>query len=104
MRYYNGENMVKSAKKQKYSPKNDQIDHLTTTSKKLGKYSGEWVGFAGKKFVAHDKDARILLCSAIGFDDEVEAGFKAGARALILKPFMPNEIRETIEKVLHEAG
>lgn len=59
---------------------------------------------ATREIVAHDRNARIVLCSAIGFDDEVEAGYKAGARALILKPFMPNEIKETLDKVLQEQG
>jgi two-component system chemotaxis response regulator CheY len=57
---------------------------------------------ATREIVEFDKNARVLICSASGFDDEVEAAFGAGARALILKPFMPDEITDTIDKVLHE--
>lgn len=47
-----------------------------------------------------DPGARILACSAVGFDDEVQAILQAGALALILKPFMPEEIIETISTVV----
>jgi hypothetical protein len=40
--------------------KRNQIGHFPTISKKIGKYAGEWVGFAGKKLVAHDRDARVV--------------------------------------------
>lgn len=38
----------------------NQPNQFPTITKKLGKYAGEWVGFAGKRFVAHDKDARVV--------------------------------------------
>ncbi len=57
---------------------------------------------ATREIVAFDAHARILVCSASGYDDEVQAAFQAGARALILKPFMANEITETINRLLSE--
>jgi len=38
----------------------NQPNQFPTITKKLGKYENEWVGFAGKKFVAHDRDARVV--------------------------------------------
>lgn len=58
---------------------------------------------ATREILAFDKDAKIVVCSAVGFDDEIQAALAAGARCLILKPFMPEEIVETINKLLTEA-
>ena len=57
---------------------------------------------ATREILAFDKDAKIVVCSAVGFDDEIQAALAAGARYLILKPFMPEEIVETINKLLTE--
>jgi len=55
---------------------------------------------ATRDIISIDPGARVLVCSAIGFDDEVNAAYAAGARGLILKPFMPHEIAEAITKAL----
>ena len=54
------ERMAKSAKKDKCSAPNGQYNYLLSISKRLGKYTGEWVGLVGKRIVAHDKDARVV--------------------------------------------
>jgi two-component system chemotaxis response regulator CheY len=55
---------------------------------------------ATMEILAFDGSARILVCSAVGFDDEIQAALAAGARYLILKPFMAEEIVEAINKVM----
>ena len=55
---------------------------------------------ATQEIMALDPQAKIVVCSASGFDEDVQAAHKAGARALILKPFMENEITETIDRVM----
>jgi two-component system, chemotaxis family, chemotaxis protein CheY len=61
---------------------------------------GKYGVHATQEIIAHDPQAKIVVCSASGFDDDVRAAFNAGARALILKPFMESEITETIDKVM----
>jgi two-component system, chemotaxis family, chemotaxis protein CheY len=55
---------------------------------------------ATQEIVAFDKDAKVLICSGVGFDEDIEAAYQAGARGVILKPLIPAEIMETINKVL----
>jgi len=52
--------MPKSPKKDKCSAPDGQFDYLLSISKKLGKYTGEWVGLVGRRIVAHDRDARVV--------------------------------------------
>jgi len=39
-------------------------------------------------------------CSASGFDYDSQAALEAGAKGIILKPFVPKEIYESVKKVL----
>jgi len=55
---------------------------------------------ATQEIVSIDKDAKVLICSGVGFDEDIEAAYQAGARGVILKPLIPVEIMETINKVL----
>lgn len=55
---------------------------------------------ATKDLVALDKNARVLVASASDFDSDIQAAFDAGAKANLMKPFVPREIYETIRKVL----
>ncbi len=55
---------------------------------------------ATKEIISLDSDARVLICSGVGYDENVEAALKAGAREVIFKPFIPEEVTQTIEKAL----
>ncbi len=55
---------------------------------------------ATKEILSFDGNARVLICSGVGYDENVEAALKAGAREVIFKPFIPEEVTQTIEKVL----
>jgi two-component system chemotaxis response regulator CheY len=58
---------------------------------------------ATKEIIAFDGQAKILICSGVGFDDDVVAARAAGAGAVILKPFIPAEVKEAINSVLGSA-
>jgi two-component system chemotaxis response regulator CheY len=53
-----------------------------------------------KEIIAFDKEAKILIYTGLGFDDDVEVALKAGASEVILKTFFPEEVTAVINKVL----
>ena len=55
---------------------------------------------ATREMVAHDKNARVLVASASDFDSDSQAALDAGAKAILMKPFVPKEVYETIRKIL----
>ena len=55
---------------------------------------------ATQEIVSFDKDAKVLICSGVGFDEDIDAAYQAGACGVILKPLIPDEILETIKKVM----
>ncbi|HTY21213.1 MAG TPA: response regulator [Geobacteraceae bacterium] len=55
-----------------------------------------------KEIISFDPDARILIYTGMGFDEDVEVALKAGAREVILKTFLPEEVTEVINRVLSE--
>jgi len=55
---------------------------------------------ATREMLAIDKNAKVLACSASGFDYDSQAALEAGAKGIILKPFVPKEIYESVKKVL----
>lgn len=55
---------------------------------------------AVKKIKEADADANIIMCSAIGQQAMVIETLKAGAKDFIVKPFQPDRIIESIERVL----
>ena len=52
-----------------------------------------------KEIMALDPAARIVMCSAVGQEAQVNAAREAGARAFILKPFNPGQVAEVIKEV-----
>jgi len=54
---------------------------------------------ATKEMVALDKNARVLIASASDFDSDTEAALAAGAKAILMKPFVPREVYDTIGAV-----
>ncbi len=55
---------------------------------------------ATREIVALDKNAKVLICSGVGYDEDVEAALQAGARDIVYKPFMPEEVVAIIMKAL----
>jgi two-component system chemotaxis response regulator CheY len=56
--------------------------------------------FAIKKIISFDKNAKILIYTGIGFDEDVEVALKAGGKEVILKSFSPGEVMAVVNKVL----
>jgi two-component system chemotaxis response regulator CheY len=57
---------------------------------------------ATREIVSGDADAKILICSGTGYDEHVEDAIQAGARGVIYKPFFPQEVVDSINKVMSE--
>ena len=55
---------------------------------------------ATRDMIALDKNAKVLICSASDFDSDTQAALDVGAKAILMKPFVPREIYETVKKVL----
>ena len=55
---------------------------------------------ATKEMLAINKNANVLICSASDFDSDTRAALDVGAKAILMKPFVPREIYETVKKVL----
>ena len=55
---------------------------------------------ATRRLVKMDKDARIVIVSAMGQESLVMEAINVGARDYILKPFSSEEVIKTLERVL----
>lgn len=53
-----------------------------------------------KEIVKIDKEAKVIMCSAMGQQASVVDAIKAGAKDFIVKPFQADRMLETIKKVL----
>lgn len=51
------------------------------------------------EIIAFDRNARIVMCTALGQESLVEEARRAGARGYIVKPFDPQKVKEIIRKV-----
>jgi two-component system chemotaxis response regulator CheY len=50
-----------------------------------------------------DATARVVMCSALGQETLVQEALQAGARDFIVKPFKPDSVIATLNKVLEKA-
>lgn len=55
---------------------------------------------ATKEILSIDRNAKVLICSALGCDEDVSYSLQIGARAVIQKPFIREEVLENVRKVL----
>jgi two-component system chemotaxis response regulator CheY len=55
---------------------------------------------AVKQILAHDPNARIVMCTSMGQQALVVEAIQAGAKSFITKPFQPPKIVEMLNKVL----
>jgi two-component system chemotaxis response regulator CheY len=54
---------------------------------------------AVKEIIAFNKDARIIMCSALGQESLVLEAINAGAKDYIIKPFDPEKVVEMVKRV-----
>jgi two-component system chemotaxis response regulator CheY len=55
-----------------------------------------------RRIKQNDPVAKIIMCSALGQRLLVVEAIQAGAKDFIVKPFQPDRVLETINKVLHK--
>src|SRR4026209_97283 len=55
---------------------------------------------AGKGMIELDSTACVVMCSALGQETLVQEALQAGARDFIVKPFKPDSVIATLNKVL----
>ncbi len=53
-----------------------------------------------KEILALDAQARVIMVSAVGQQETAEEALRLGARAYLLKPFQPDQVRARIADVL----
>ncbi|MEX0912806.1 MAG: response regulator [Gemmatimonadota bacterium] len=56
---------------------------------------------AVREIVRVDPDARIVMCSAMGHQEVIDAALEAGARDFVVKPFQASSVLEAVHRVLH---
>ena len=59
---------------------------------------------AVKEIIGKAPDACVVMCSALGQEALVMEALQAGAKDFIVKPFKPDNVLETIKKVLEKKG
>jgi two-component system chemotaxis response regulator CheY len=55
---------------------------------------------ATKEILEIDKDAVIIMCSALGQESLVMEAIEAGAADFVVKPFKPDDVQRVVRKVL----
>jgi len=55
---------------------------------------------ATRDIIAINPAAKVLICSGTGYDDDIDAALKAGARGVIFKPFFDEEVMEIVRNIL----
>jgi two-component system chemotaxis response regulator CheY len=58
---------------------------------------------AVKAILELDAGANVVMCSALGQETLVTEALQAGAKDFIVKPFKPDSVIKTIQKVLEKA-
>jgi len=51
-----------------------------------------------KEIISIDKNAKILIYTGLGFDEDAEVALRAGAKEVILKTFSPEEVMAVVKK------
>ncbi|MBN1961319.1 MAG: response regulator [Deltaproteobacteria bacterium] len=59
---------------------------------------------ATKEILAIDKNAIVIMCSALGQESLVMEAIEAGAADFVVKPFKPDDVHRVVQKVLGSGG
>ena len=55
---------------------------------------------AVREITMFDRNARVLMCSAMGQQALVVEAIQAGAKDFVVKPFQPSRVIEAVQRVL----
>lgn len=55
---------------------------------------------ATRELIALDPQVKIIICSGVGYDDDLNAAIAAGAVGVIYKPFYDEEVIESVKSHL----
>jgi two-component system, chemotaxis family, chemotaxis protein CheY len=55
---------------------------------------------AMREILAYDREAKVLICSAIGHRQQVLEAMKTGARDFLVKPFQKEQVLDAISRLL----
>jgi two-component system chemotaxis response regulator CheY len=55
---------------------------------------------AQKQIMEYDRDAKVIVCSALGTRKYITEALVLGARNFIVKPFLPEQIIKTVQYTL----
>jgi two-component system chemotaxis response regulator CheY len=55
---------------------------------------------ATKEILALDKNALVVMCSALGQESLVMEAIEAGAADFVVKPFKPDDVHRVVQKVI----
>jgi two-component system chemotaxis response regulator CheY len=58
---------------------------------------------ATKEILALQRDAVVIMCSALGQESLVMEAIEAGAADFVVKPFKPEDVQRVVSKVLRPA-
>ena len=53
-----------------------------------------------KQIMAHNAEACVVMCSAIGQEQQIVKAIQSGARDYIVKPFMPENLLRAVDRHL----
>jgi two-component system, chemotaxis family, chemotaxis protein CheY len=53
-----------------------------------------------RQIVSNDRDAKVIMCSAMGQQKMIVESIESGAKDFILKPFDENRVLEAIKRVM----
>ncbi|MFD2045748.1 response regulator [Ornithinibacillus salinisoli] len=56
-----------------------------------------------KEIMDENKEAQVLVCSAMGQQKVVVEAIESGAKDFIVKPFDENRVLETVNRLLHKS-
>jgi two-component system chemotaxis response regulator CheY len=59
---------------------------------------------AVERIIAQDPEARIVMVSSVGYQENIMAALQKGARHFVQKPVKPEMLYEILRYVLNEAG
>jgi len=59
---------------------------------------------AAEKIVQQNPDARIVMVSSVGYQENIVAALQRGARHFVHKPVKPEALYSAIQQVLEEGG